>query len=173
MQYVPLTVHLNALAQLYQQCATLSEKHDRLAKGLDIFNTEVPQLIIPTLIDQERVMQEQNTQAHQIQEYNSQKNNSPTPSQKSPVEITLGSDEDVAIEQGTKPIQSETKKIKKNKQNVDNYKFLQCSECHKQVKNLAGLKRHQTRMHTNKPLKNVTKKIQDNKPQKVQNSNLI
>ncbi|CAD8204751.1 unnamed protein product [Paramecium octaurelia] len=165
MQYVPLTVHLNALAQLYQQCAALSEKHDRLAKGIDIFNTEVHQLTIPTLIDQERVLQEQNTEAPLNQEYSSQKQNSPTPSQKTPMEIDLGSDDDVPMEQGTKPIQSETKKIKKNKLKVDASKMLQCPECQKQVKNVAGLKRHQTRMHANKPLKNVTKKIQEKREQ--------
>ncbi|CAD8093751.1 unnamed protein product [Paramecium primaurelia] len=163
MQYVPLTVHLSALAQLYQQCAALSEKHDRLAKGLDIFNTEVNHFTVAPIFDQERIMQEQNTEGSQIQDFSSQKPNTPLSSCKTPVEIDLVTDEDAQIEQGTKPIQNETKKIKKNKQNVNSQNFLQCPMCQKHCKNIAGLRRHQSRMHVDKPLKNVTKKMQNKK----------
>ncbi|CAD8170441.1 unnamed protein product [Paramecium octaurelia] len=165
MQFVPLTVHLNALAQLYQQCATLSEKHDRLAKGLDIFNAQVNHITVAPMFDQDRVLQEQNTEAPQIQDLNSQKPHYLSSNSKSPVEIDLVTHEDFQIEQGTKPIQSETKKIKKIKQNVDSSKFLQCPECQKHCKNQAGLKRHQSRMHVDKPLKHVTKKLLNKKQQ--------
>ncbi|CAD8070916.1 unnamed protein product [Paramecium sonneborni] len=168
MQYVPLTVHLNALAQLYQQCAALSEKHDRLAKGMDIFNTDINQPNINPMIDQERLLQDQNLDAIQIQDLASQKPNSPQSSEKTPVEIDLITDENMPIEQGTKPIQSETKKIKKPKLNLDSTKSLQCQECKKFVKNTAGLKRHQSRMHSDKPLKNLTKKMGSTKQKGIQ-----
>ncbi|CAD8090519.1 unnamed protein product [Paramecium sonneborni] len=168
MQYVPLTTHLNALASLYQQCATLSEKHDRLAKGMDIFNTDVNQITIAPMIDQERIIQYQNSEAFQVLDLASQKPNSPQSSQKTPVEIDLITDQEVLIEQGTKPISGETKKIKKPKLNLDCSKSLQCPQCKKLVKNSAGLKRHISRMHSDKPLKNLTKKMGNQKQKGIQ-----
>ncbi|CAD8109457.1 unnamed protein product [Paramecium sonneborni] len=157
MQYVPLTTHLNALAQLYQQCASLSERCDKLAKGEEIINEE-KQILINK--DQERIEIDCGSAVLQSQEKNQQgqvESRSDTP-----IEINIVDEEgDEMDRKKDNPISNQTKKIKRSlKQGDEKQQQIQCSQCKQLFKNHKQMKKHIERFHINKSVKKVNKKLQ-------------
>ncbi|CAD8116472.1 unnamed protein product [Paramecium sonneborni] len=158
MQYVPLTTHLNALAQLYQQCASLSERCDKLARGEEIINEE-KQILINK--DQERIEIDcdqgvLSTQGiNQLRQIESNSN--------TPIEINIVDEEVEEIERKKEnPISNQTKKIKRiQNQGDEKEQQIQCSKCQQLFKNHKQMKKHMERQHNNICVKKNNKLFQE------------
>ncbi|CAD8208060.1 unnamed protein product [Paramecium octaurelia] len=154
MQYVPLTTHLNALAQLYLQCASLSERCDKLARGEEIMNEEKQ---IPNRNDQIRI----DMGYDPLQTLENNKQRQIDSRSNTPIEINIVDEEEERIEKkNDNPISHQTKKIKRVQvQGEDKLQQIQCSQCKQIFKNHKQMKKHFERSHNTKSTKKVNKKL--------------
>ncbi|CAD8198536.1 unnamed protein product [Paramecium pentaurelia] len=157
MQYVPLTTHLNALAQLYLQCASLSERCDKLARGEEIINEDKQ---IQNHKDQGTIEIDCGPAVLQTQEGNKQRHIESRSN--TPIEINIVDEEEEEIERkNDNPISNQTKKIKRAQiQQETKQQQIQCSQCKQLFKNHKQMKKHFDRAHNTKSVKKVNKKLQ-------------